>query len=820
MSLPTNQANKQGRQFFAATVIVLIVSFIGSSLYIPQAYANDLNLPSMPTPGMMVHLSRKFTPAYLQGLTIHPDNALQFDFLINRGDNLLSNEQKKEEYKKLVKYFLASLTIPDDDQWVNLSPYEKDRIIKDDFGKTEMGRDLLAQDYMLKQITASLIYPEDNLGKKFWERVYERAYKEYGATNIPINTFNKVWIIPDQAAVYESGNTVYVLRNHLKVMLEEDYLSLDKHTAVRHADTRNINKVGSQIVREIILPELEKEVNTDKNFAILRQVYSGMILATWYKHALKESLLGKVYANQAKVRGVDQNPLNNQIIYQQYLKAFKKGVFNYIREDKDPYPFSPKLGDQPIARKYFSGGMRDFASITQGGPSSVFVPGTVLVFSDKAAISPRVQEKIDFDFSQGQIDRATIALNPNTHQPFDAAMVGDSIKVLRESLGFSIEQLAQRIGVHTSVIESVENGMVFPSDQLIESIGAGLGLSSVQVAYLKEMAKERKEKITTQKPLEPARSKGVVVKRTMILQQDENTGGHAEISSGETDTRQFAKMIKDGREAEGLTQAELAQKIGRATAYISQIETPNGDKYPSSETAYQLGKELGWSEERIATAQRQLESEKIRLRLKRLQRKSMLRKDQEVSGPEIVLDPNVSLERVTRQYGEMLQKGREAAKLSPEELAERLGVSSAYIYQIESPNGDKLPSSEFIDRTGRVLRWNKEYTARIRELLEAEKTGVKLKRLEIRIKHLAEVSSQRKEDDDEAMSSPGGIDMNSANLAMMIIKRDGKGVPLPLSQQDMAQLNHIQGFDPEILKIIPVVYLPVINKLQQKLRSY
>ena len=46
----------------------------------------------------------------------------------------------------------------------------------------------------------------------------------------------------------------------------------------------------------------------------------------------------------------------------------------------------------------------------------------------------------------------------------------------------------------------------------------------------------------------------------------------------------------------------------------------------------------------------------------------------------------------------------------------------------------------------------------------------------------------------------GGISMNSANLDLQI-KRDGKGVPLPLGQQDMAQLSHIQGFDPEILEI-------------------
>src|SRR5471030_2240271 len=129
----------------------------------------------MPNPGMRVHLSPDFTPAELKGITIHPENPLMFDFIVHRGDKVLSYAKKKEEYKRLIKYFLASLAVPDEDQWVNLSPYEKDRIIKDDFGKTEMGRELLDQDYILKKVTASLIYPEDNLGKKFWERVYAQA---------------------------------------------------------------------------------------------------------------------------------------------------------------------------------------------------------------------------------------------------------------------------------------------------------------------------------------------------------------------------------------------------------------------------------------------------------------------------------------------------------------------------------------------------------------------------------------------------------------------------------------------------------------------
>ncbi len=177
----------------------LLAAFTATSLNIPQAQAVEVVVPIMPAPGTMVNLSPAFTPAQLKGIVIHPDNALKFDFIIDKGEGNLSDEQKKVEYKKLIKYFLASLAVPDKDQWVNLSPYEKDRIIEEDFGKTEMGRDLLAQDYLLKQISSSLIYPEKGLGKTFWDKVYAKAYAEYGNTNIPVNTFNKVWIVPDKA---------------------------------------------------------------------------------------------------------------------------------------------------------------------------------------------------------------------------------------------------------------------------------------------------------------------------------------------------------------------------------------------------------------------------------------------------------------------------------------------------------------------------------------------------------------------------------------------------------------------------------------------
>ena len=337
----------------------------------------------MPAPGVRVSLSPEFNPPILKGIKVHPDNPLRFEFILDKGDSVPAGDLKQES-TKLIKYFLASLTIPEKDLWVNLSPYEKNRIIPQSFGLTEMGRDLLAEDYMLKQITASLIYPEGETGKKFWKRIYAEASKKFGTTNIPVNTFNKVWILPEKAVVYENvkAGTAYVVESKLKVMLEQDYLALSKanigvaeggasparaglnalllrqrtglpqNKAIgTYGQDPNISAMGCQIIREIVIPELTKEVNEDKNFSQLRQVYNSLILATWYKKKIKDSILAQVYENRKKVTGVGyKDSVNVQGIYQRYLKAFKKGIYNYIKEEVDP------VSQQTIPRKYFSGG--------------------------------------------------------------------------------------------------------------------------------------------------------------------------------------------------------------------------------------------------------------------------------------------------------------------------------------------------------------------------------------------------------------------------------------------------------------------------------
>lgn len=339
------------------SIWTMVVIFLSQLLLTPYAAAAGLDF--LPAVGQRLAVSPAFSPVLLTGVKLYKDDPLRFDFIINPGNENLSDQKMREQTSKLIKYFLCSLTVPEQDLWVNLSPYEKDRIIPDKFGVTEMGRDLLAQDYILKQISASIIYPENALGKKFWDRVRQKSKESYGADDIPMNSLNKVWIVPQKAVVLEHGDVGVVSETRLKVMLEEDYQALGSQRATgpdarAPATAQNTNTKTSvtPIIREILIPELEKEVNEGKNFAPLRQIFNSMVLAAWMKRVLRNTVYNKIYIGQNKVDGVDvDDKLVREKIYQQYLEAFKKGVYNYIKEERDP------ATDEMVPRKYFSGGM-------------------------------------------------------------------------------------------------------------------------------------------------------------------------------------------------------------------------------------------------------------------------------------------------------------------------------------------------------------------------------------------------------------------------------------------------------------------------------
>jgi len=382
---------------------VLPVSYAANLVNKKEAESIDSAFLFMPPPGTKVNLSESYEAPVVMGIRLYPDNPLKIDFIIDQGDFIFDAATLTSESERLIKYFFATLTIPEKDLWVNLSPYEPDRIIAPFFSQTDMGRDMLAQDYVLKQLTASLMYPENEMGELFWDRIYEEMFKVYGTRDISIDTFNKVWILPEKAVVYEQGTSAYVIERHLKVLMEEDYLVLQNelNNADSHLNNsisqneqqrdsqllKSKSKLASKIIKELIIPAIEKEVNEGRNFALLRQIYNSMILASWYKVNLKKGLLAKIYVDQNKTKGIGiDDPDAKAKIYAQYIDNFRKGTYDFIREELDP------LKKELINRRYFLGG-QVFSTV-----QSKVMRGRVSAPTDKGIKYLERVEKLDHAF--------------------------------------------------------------------------------------------------------------------------------------------------------------------------------------------------------------------------------------------------------------------------------------------------------------------------------------------------------------------------------------------------------------------------------------
>ncbi len=448
---------------------VQAVVFILTSMASP-AMLHAQSVSQLPLPGTMLTASTAFVPAMLRGIKVDENEPLVFDFILDKGQSGLTGSTLTDEAQKMIKYFLTALTVPEKDLWVNLSPYESGRVIPEKFGQTEMGRDLLSQDYILKQMTASLMYPQTKLGSDFWKRVYVKMQAEFGTTELPVDTFNKVWITPDKAKIYEKDNGVFIVENRLKVMLESDYLAM----------TQGSGRMPSQdlakgIIREIILPELTREVNEGKNFAGLRQVYSALLLAAWYRQKVKDSILGSMYLNKNKIAGETLDDVKQvDKIYARYVEAFKKGVYNYVKEDVDP------VTDKLVAHQYFSGGMNgDYA---QARIEVVKDDATVsIIGSEEELLDIRVGCRPATDMVQNVSDFPSNM--PNVLDQINIQALMNSKKSEAEKKDFEAA-LANAGSIQGDMVTAYTMQLISASSFIQQELGASAQMDTIKVRVL------------------------------------------------------------------------------------------------------------------------------------------------------------------------------------------------------------------------------------------------------------------------------------------------------------------------------------------------
>ncbi len=318
----------------------------------------------------------KFRPVHLRYFSYDPASD-HFKILLDKGDLAnLEDTKAKEEAKGLLSYFLVGVALPDDAFWVNLRPDAEHQIIDTYLEKTDVGRIMLEADLQLKKDTASFSSPQTPEGKAYWDKLYKKAGELFGSENITIPTVTRPWIVPGEIIVREAKDSAYVYKAGLKVMLEEDYLSGPQSpvTGLRSESKgypqyqfkdprlKELNGYSTQLIKELIIPKLTKEVNSSKRYAPLRQVYYSLILSRWFKSRFsgKPGAYASLINTQNLTNLTSQEPWSKTEYFKQYQQSFAKGEYNLKEQVNTP--------TGQVIRSYVSGGLDWRASSSLNAP--------------------------------------------------------------------------------------------------------------------------------------------------------------------------------------------------------------------------------------------------------------------------------------------------------------------------------------------------------------------------------------------------------------------------------------------------------------------
>lgn len=279
-------------------------------------------------------------------------NHLRLTVKAKRAGNFEGIVNINKAVQKSLEHFFISLSMHDDAFWVNLNPDEPDRIINLNLANTDLGRIMLNADYRLKDDVASIINPQNSqTGKEFWRRLYQKA-EELGATDkIPLVT--RLWIVPDKAEVYEKQNQLNIIKSRLRVKLEPAYVS--QGAVFKDKREKELQDFTSELMEELVLPQLNKRINEAYSYADLKDVYNALILAHWYKDKFGSgynSLLQTVNYQVLDDVETDYTFTPNEI-YQSYLKSIKEGQYSFSETETSGGPSCMII----TTRHYFSGGV-------------------------------------------------------------------------------------------------------------------------------------------------------------------------------------------------------------------------------------------------------------------------------------------------------------------------------------------------------------------------------------------------------------------------------------------------------------------------------
>ncbi|MFA6216286.1 MAG: triose-phosphate isomerase [Candidatus Omnitrophota bacterium] len=365
----------------------------------------------------------KFRPVHLRYFS-YDSTGDNLKVLLDRGDvkNLGSSELEAST-RTLLNYFLIGVTLTNDTFWVNLRPDSENEVIDNKLGMTDVGKIMLEADLQLKKDTAKFTSPETTEGKLYWDKLYKKAEALFGTENVSIPTLTRPWIVPNEIIIRESGDSAYIYKATMKVMLEQDYLKDSSMYNFKDARMKALNEYSSEIIRELIIPKLTKEINTAKRYASLRQVFYSLVLSRWFK----SQFAGKAGQYPALI---DKNELtgltskenwSKNTYFKAYQKSFKEGEYDIKVPVRTP--------SGQVIRSYFSGG-EDFSRIAVNKYGGVLdMPGIMAGKGGLVSVDtlPLTGEMFVAQKGKGKKSSGSPVVSQNVYEQ-NALIIGQRIK--------------------------------------------------------------------------------------------------------------------------------------------------------------------------------------------------------------------------------------------------------------------------------------------------------------------------------------------------------------------------------------------------------
>lgn len=309
--------------------------------------------------------------------------------------------------------FITGLAVSNEKFWVNLMPWEPDRIIDEELSQSEVGRIMLEADLQMKKDFCNYINPCDNkMSKDLWdlldnkrETLIQLCMNKYpgeiqNKDNIYFRPVTRQWIIPDKVFTYSNDTQIYVINATLTIQSEpvadhssfvvynQDVKTLSQGCIDElNRSAKEYGEYFKEMSDNIILPSVIADVNYDDKYENLREVYVALALAQWYKSTIDPSrdIFRDIYSSDFTAPK-SLNPWSPNEIWEDLVYSFENGEFKCWANT------TTKTANGTLTRnRVFSYGGVDFYNINNN-------------LINQESMPPEVQNQIERAVAQGFID--------------------------------------------------------------------------------------------------------------------------------------------------------------------------------------------------------------------------------------------------------------------------------------------------------------------------------------------------------------------------------------------------------------------------------